>query len=540
MVSSTWEVTGKTRRAQGRFLPRLGAALLALGSGTLSTALEAQAAYDAGYISESVPSQIEPFTAAPATVTMQNTGTATWMPGDVFLATQDPQDNYYWCIQNNPYGMYSGNRVVLSDPVAPNQQVTFSFVVKPLFCRFAAPAPFVFRMLSQVHGTFGQETPAVAVVVAPATQYVSQQVPATVPAGATVLVTETFKNTTMTTWQVTDGYALGPAGPTGNTTWGVTSVPLPGSVAPNANVTFTFYVVVPATVGTYNFQWQMNMPNGAPFGSVSPATSVQVIAAGPPNYQGLWWASPAGSESGWGINLAHQGDTIFATWFTYDQSGTAWWLTMTAQQTLTGAYSGTLYQNTGPPYNSATFNPALVTSTVVGTGTLTFTDLNDGTFNYTVNSTTQTKNITRQVFGKLPTCTFGILTDLTLAYNYQDLWWAAPAGSEPGWGVNLTQQGETIFATWFTYDLDQSPLWLSVTAPQTAPGTYSGTLYRTTGPPFNATPFLPAGVTAAAVGSATFTFTDGNTGTFTYTFNGVTQSQAITREVFVSPGTVCQ
>ena len=47
------------------------------------------------------------------------------------------------------------------------------------------------------------------------------------------------------------------------------------------------------------------------------------------------------------------------------------------------------------------------------------------------------------------------LTDLSLAYNYQDLWWAAPAGSEAGWGVNLTHQGDTIFATWFTYDLDR-------------------------------------------------------------------------------------
>ena len=76
--------------------------------------------------------------------------------------------------------------------------------------------------------------------------------------------------------------------------------------------------------------------------------------------------------------------------------------------------------------------------------------------------------------------------------------------------------------------------------PQTAPGTYSGTLYRTTGPPFDATPFLPSGVTATAVGTATFAFTDGNTGTFNYTVDGVSQSIAITRQVFVSPGTVCQ
>ena len=60
---------------------------------------------------------------------MRNTGTATWYQteGDVFLATQEPQDNYYWCIQGNPYGSHSGNRVLLPNDVAPNQEVTFTF-----------------------------------------------------------------------------------------------------------------------------------------------------------------------------------------------------------------------------------------------------------------------------------------------------------------------------------------------------------------------------------------------------------------------------
>ena len=65
------------------------------------------------------------------------------------------------------------------------------------------------------------------------------------------------------------------------------------------------------------------------------------------NVQGLWWADPAGSESGWGINFAHQGDVIFATWFTYDPTGKAWWLSMTATKTAPNIYAGTLYQTTG-------------------------------------------------------------------------------------------------------------------------------------------------------------------------------------------------
>ena len=260
------------------------------------------------------------------------------------------------------------------------------------------------------------------------------------------------------------------------------------------------------------------------------------------NYQGLWWNSPAGSESGWGINFAHQGDTIFATWFTYDANGSAWWLVMTAQKTTTNTYSGTLYKTQGPTFDAVPFNPAMVTATPVGAGTLTFTSINTGTFAYTVNSISQTKAITRQAFGPLPTCTFGAQPNLALATNFQDLWWATPAGSESGWGINFAHQGDTIFATWFTYD-SYGPLWLVVTAPRTGPGTYSGTLYLTSGPPFYAVPFDPTKVVPTPVGTATIAFTNGNSATFSFSINTSTatviRTKQITREVFVSPGTVC-
>jgi hypothetical protein len=42
------------------------------------------------------------------------------------------------------------------------------------------------------------------------------------------------------------------------------------------------------------------------------------------------------------------------------------------------------------------------------------------------------------------------------------------------------------------------------------------------------------------MGTATFTFTDGNTASFAYTVNGVAQAKAITREILQSPGTTCQ
>jgi hypothetical protein len=144
------------------------------------------------------------------------------------------------------------------------------------------------------------------------------------------------------------------------------------------------------------------------------------------------------------------------------------------------------------------------------------------------------------VFGPLPSCRFGTQADPATATNYQDLWWNAPAGSESGWGVNITHQGDTLFVTWFTYDATGAPTWFSATAPRSAPKVYGGTLYRTAGPAFSAVPWNPAAVTLTPVGSVTLTFATGNQASFAYTVGGVSQAKTITRQIFNPPGTVCQ
>ena len=257
----------------------------------------------------------------------------------------------------------------------------------------------------------------------------------------------------------------------------------------------------------------------------------------------MWWNAPAGSESGWGINFAHQGEVIFATWFTHDLNGKAWYLSLTAFQTGPNTFSGTLYQTSGPPLDAVPFDPAQVQRMAVGSATLTFADGNNGTFAYTVNGIAQTKAITRQVFGALPTCVWGGLSDLTLATNYQDMWWAA-GGVESGWGINFAHQGDILFATWFTYDFTGASLPMSATLTRVGANVYSGSLIRTSGPPFNAVPFNPEAVTHPVVGMATVTFTNGNAATFSYQVNdgskSVTQTKSITRQVFRAPGTVCR
>jgi hypothetical protein len=256
------------------------------------------------------------------------------------------------------------------------------------------------------------------------------------------------------------------------------------------------------------------------------------------NYQGMWW-NPL--ESGWGIDLAHQGNVIFATWFTHDANGNAWYLTMTAFQTGPRTFTGTLYRTTGPPLDAA-FDSAQVQRTEVGSGTLSFSDADHGTLSYTVNGISQVKPITRQVFGPLPRCTWGAVPDLALATNYTDLWWV-PGGAESGWGIDFTHQGDVIFAAWFTYDFTGAALPLTATLRKVAPGVYTGALIRTSGPPFSAAPWVPAAVTRMEVGTATVAFANGNAATLTFTVSDggrtTTRTKTITRQVFRAPGTVC-
>ncbi len=267
--------------------------------------------------------------------------------------------------------------------------------------------------------------------------------------------------------------------------------------------------------------------------------------SGPPeasaNYQGLWWNSPGGSESGWGVNLNHDGDTIFATWFTFDVDGAPLWFVVGADRTAANAFAGTLYRGTGPAYNAVPFDPAKVNGVVAGTATFTFADSGTGTFAYTIGGVSQSKPIVRQVFATpVPTCTWGTAPAAATITNYQGLWWAAPGGTESGWGINFTHQGDVIFATWFTFGLDGKPLWLTVAANKTAPKVYSGRLYTGTGPAFSTVPFDPALVKPVEVGTAKFTFSDGINAAFAYTVNGAAQTKAITREVIVPPGTYCK
>ena len=95
------------------------------------------------------------------------------------------------------------------------------------------------------------------------------------------------------------------------------------------------------------------------------------------NYQDWWW-NP--SQSGMGLNVGQQNDTIFVAWFNYGDDSKASFLTMGG--VLNGnALSGTLYRGTGPA-PGPNYNPAVVKQAAVGTATLTFNSNTDATLTY--------------------------------------------------------------------------------------------------------------------------------------------------------------
>src|SRR5438270_8364175 len=78
------------------------------------------------------------------------------------------------------------------------------------------------------------------------------------------------------------------------------------------------------------------------------------------------WIVP--EESGWGLNLFHQGDTLFGSLFVYGPDGRARWYTASSMAGDDGGtlhdhpviYSGPLYESTGPGIGTP-FDPSRVT-----------------------------------------------------------------------------------------------------------------------------------------------------------------------------------
>ena len=116
------------------------------------------------------------------------------------------------------------------------------------------------------------------------------------------------------------------------------------------------------------------------------------------------------------------------------------------------------------------------------------------------------------------------------AYDFTDLWWNP---SESGWGLNLVQHpSKVIFAVWYTYEADGTRIWYIVpNGSWTNSMTYTGPLYVTSGPSYNKS-FDPNQVQVRQVGTATLNFSSQNTGTFSYSIDGVSGIKSMQRQAY--------
>ena len=265
-----------------------------------------------------------------------------------------------------------------------------------------------------------------------------------------------------------------------------------------------------------------------------------------PSYEGLWWNA---SESGWGLSIAHQGDSVFAVWYTFDRDGSPTWFAMPDARLVDDAMNsmsgmGDVEMMMGitrnpPIYSGLLYRPSMsrgkLVMTEVGMGTMLFRGNDDAVFAYTVGNVSGAKNISRMVYSAdAPTCTLG--GPKGSSENFQDLWFN-PA--DTGWGVNIAHQGDIVFGTYFTYDANGKGEWLVVPdAMKSGTGTYAGTLARATGPAFDAA-WDQSKVHVAAVGTATFRFA-GSGAAFNAIRGGDAQTRAMVRMQFSAPATVCR
>ncbi len=240
-------------------------------------------------------------------------------------------------------------------------------------------------------------------------------------------------------------------------------------------------------------------------------------AAQAPGYlSGLWWNQ---SESGWGLQVTKRRNLIVATWFTYDDTGNqVWYISPNCAMGTAVSCSGTLYIVRGGKFFGG-FDMSRARVEVAGSMQLQFNSVNSGVFGYTVGTQSRGVPITRQ-----PVAT----TQTTPPMNFTDLWWNP---NESGWGMTITHQPGNMFLAWYVYNsFNGEPAWLTSSC-MTSANACDGTLYRTTGPPFNQ-PFNPSQVTVTPVGSVHISFTDPDNAVLTYTVDGVDGQKNITREVF--------
>jgi hypothetical protein len=113
---------------------------------------------------------------------------------------------------------------------------------------------------------------------------------------------------------------------------------------------------------------------------------------------GLWWNA---NESGWGAAITQQSDKLFVAMYVYDTVGNATWYS--AFCTINGTTcDGDLLRNKGGVAPTTPWSGSGISATKVGTMSLQFSSNDAASMSYTLDGLSNTKQITRFIFGPPP------------------------------------------------------------------------------------------------------------------------------------------
>jgi hypothetical protein len=244
---------------------------------------------DAKFISQNIPLTMDARRKYPASVTLKNVGTGTWIP----IAGAVPGCYDYRLGSTNPSSMA---RVELPAPVPPGGEVTLNFTITAP----STPGTYLYewRMLQECVSWFGDFTPGKDVTVQAAPQrdaqiLASSSIPATTGAGRKYPVSITLRNVGTETWI--------PGGPNsyhlGRYYTGSTErVELPAPVPPGGEVTLNFTITAPSPSSpspkTEEYQWRMLKEAVDWFGDSTTKVAVKVQPVLPKDAQILAYNVP--------------------------------------------------------------------------------------------------------------------------------------------------------------------------------------------------------------------------------------------------------
>lgn len=113
-------------------------------------------------------------------------------------------------------------------------------------------------------------------------------------------------------------------------------------------------------------------------------------------FDDMWWGGP--SQNGWGIAVLQQHRTLFAIWFTYDESGAPTWFVMPIGAWLDDStYAGDIFRTSGTPWMAAIYDARAFRSVPVGNFRFRFSG-DTATFDYTIEGRSGTMALSRQPF----------------------------------------------------------------------------------------------------------------------------------------------